>query len=71
MTIEKELILETYQNFEDYQKINIIDIQITDPEVMRKLSFFFQTKKSNIASFRIAFILVRQYSKTLTQSLLL
>ena len=40
MKIERELLIEAFQNFNKYKKLDPIDIEITDPEVMRKLSVY-------------------------------
>ena len=36
--IEGEVTIEGYQNFNNYQKLNPIDIEITDNDVLRKLT---------------------------------
>ena len=40
MKIIDEIKIEGFQNFEQYIKINPIDIQITDPEIQTKLLYY-------------------------------
>ena len=40
MQIIDELKIEGFQNFQQYLKINPINIQITDPEIQNKLLFY-------------------------------
>ena len=40
MQIKDELIIEAFQNFEQYMKINPISIRIIDPDIQTKLLFY-------------------------------
>ena len=40
MKIVDEIKIEGFQNFEQYMKINPINIQIIDPEIQTKLMFY-------------------------------
>ena len=40
MNIIDEFKIEGFQNFQQYLKINSINIQITDPEIQNKLLFY-------------------------------
>ena len=40
MKIIDELKIESFQNFEQYMKINPVNIRINDPEIQTKLMFY-------------------------------
>ena len=59
MRIIDEFKIEGFQNFQQYLKMNPINIQINDPEIQNKLLFY--ETDINIDSSQIAFYLVHQY----------
>ena len=40
MQIEDEFIIEGFQNFEQYNKINPVSVRIIDPDIQTKLLFY-------------------------------
>ena len=43
MKIIDEIKIESFQNFEQYMKINPVNIRINDPEIQTKLMFYSKT----------------------------
>ena len=61
MQIKEEFIIEVLQNFDQYNKINPISVQIIDPDIQNKLLFY---SKINIDLLQTVFYLVLQLKKT-------
>ena len=60
--VEREVTIEGLQKFEKYQKINPIDIKITDNEVIRKL-ILKKTVEFNIVLYQTAFYSAPRFKK--------
>ena len=55
MQIKDEFIIEGFQNFEQYMKINPISIQTTDPDIQTKLLFYSKEYKYRFISNSLLF----------------
>ena len=68
MKVVDEFKIEGFQNFQQYLKINPINIQITNPET--QINFYFMQADINIDLLLIVYCLVCQLKKTQTLFLL-
>ena len=55
MKIVDEIKIEGFENFEQYMKINPINIQITDPEIQTKLMFYLKKYKYRFIAHSLLF----------------
>ena len=53
--VEKEITIEGLQSFDKYQKLNPLDIKITDAEIYKRLIFKENRRNKNIDLFQIVF----------------
>ena len=64
MQIKDEFIIESFQNFEQYSKINPISVRIIDPDLQTELLFYSKKYKYRFIANSLSYYLFLELKKT-------